>query len=136
MIQGVEPIIYKKKEIACIYRKNIPVNSIQFLTTPDNPFQIGIHDRKLPIKLSPHTHNCPIPLSIGEIQELLFVMKGKIRVTIVSEKNKIIATKLLSRGDAVLFKTQAHGVEFLGNARVFEVKQGPYPGDAHAKHYL
>lgn len=136
MIRGIEPIIYQKKEVACVYRNTIAVDGIRFLTTPDNAFQIGLHDRKKPIKLPAHTHNCPAPLSIPEIQEVLFVMRGKIRVTIVSDANKIIAQKILSRGDAVLFKTQAHGVEFLGNARVFEIKQGPYPGDAHAKHYL
>mgnify|MGYP001569458735 CR=1 FL=1 len=136
MTDGIEPIYYQKKEVACVYRKTITVKNIRFLTTPDNAFQIGIHDRKLPIKLSPHTHNCPKPLSIPEIQELLFVIKGKIRIRIVTDTKKLIAKKLLSEGDAVLFKSQAHGVEFLGNARVFEVKQGPYPGDAHAKHYL
>ena len=47
-----------------------------------------------------------------------------------------IAKKLLIAGDAILLKSQAHSVEFLGNARVFEIKQGPYPGDSHAKHYL
>lgn len=137
MVRGIEPVIYQKKEVACVYRSSIPVSGIRFLTDQNNAFQIGLHDRKDPVKLVPHTHNCPKPLSIPEIQEVLFVVRGKIRVTIVSELNsKIIAKKLLSAGDAILLKSQAHGVEFLGNARVFEIKQGPYPGDAHAKHYL
>ncbi|MEK7577800.1 MAG: hypothetical protein AAB492_04265 [Patescibacteria group bacterium] len=137
MTDGIEPIYYQKKEVACVYRKSIAIDTVRFLTTPDNAFQIGIHDRKSPIKLPAHTHNCPKPLSIREIQELLFVIKGKIRISIVAQStNKLIVKKLLSVGDAVLFKSQAHGVEFLGNARVFEVKQGPYPGDSHAKHYL
>lgn len=136
MIQGVEPILYINKEIACVYRKNIPVSSIQFLTTPDNAFQIGIHDRKAVTKLPPHIHNCPKPIMVKEIQEVLYVIKGKIRVTIMSESKKIIDTKTLSVGDAILLKTQAHQVEFLGNARVFEIKQGPYPGATHAKRFL
>ncbi|MBI4065017.1 hypothetical protein HY409_01440 [Candidatus Gottesmanbacteria bacterium] len=136
MIRGVEPILYQKKEVACVYRRTIPVSGIRFLTKPDNAFQIGLHNRKQPIKLPAHIHNCPTPLSISEIQEVLYVIKGKIRVTIVSEENAVIAKKLLSAGDAILLKSQAHSVEFLGNARVFEIKQGPYPGEAHAKHYL
>ncbi len=136
MTRGVEPILYQKKEIACVYRRTVPVDGIRFFTTPDNAFQIGIHDRKKPMKLPAHTHNCPKPLTIAEIQEVLFVIKGKIRVTMVSDSNTVIAKKLLSSGDAILLKSRAHSVEFLGNARVFEIKQGPYPGDAHAKHYL
>lgn len=132
----MEPIIFQKKEVACVYRSTISVSGVRFLTTQDNAFQIGLHDRKDPVKLPAHTHNCPKPLIIPEIQEVLFVIKGKIRVTIVSEENAVIAKKLLSAGDAILLKSQAHSVEFLGNARVFEIKQGPYPGDAHAKHYL
>lgn len=136
MANGIEPIIYKKTEVACVYRKNIPVDDIRFLTTTDNAFQIGLHDRKKPIRLPAHIHNCPKPIVVKEIQEVLFVIKGKIRVTILTKKNIVLAIKLLSPGDAILLKTQAHQVEFLGNARVFEIKQGPYPGDAHAKHYL
>lgn len=136
MTSGIEPIEYQKKEIACVYRKTIKVSGIRFLTQPQNAFQIGLHDRKAPTSLPAHIHNCPTPLSIPEIQEVLFVIKGKIRVTILSKKNVVLAKKLLSPGDAILLKTQAHQVEFLGNARVFEIKQGPYPGDSHAKHYL
>lgn len=136
MTLGIEPIVYQKKEIACVYRKTIKADGIRFLTTPDNAFQIGIHHRKAIIKLPPHIHNCPAPLTITEIQEVLYVIAGKIRVTMMSKSKKIIAKKVLSVGDAILLKTQAHQVEFLGNARVFEIKQGPYPGEAHAKHYL
>lgn len=136
MIRGIETVMYQKQLIACVYRKNIPITDIRFLTDKDDPFQIGIHDRKQYVKLPAHIHNCPKPLVIRQIQEVLYVVSGKIRVTIVSEKNTVIAKKLLSPGDAILLKSQAHGVEFLGHARVFEIKQGPYPGDGHAKHYL
>lgn len=135
-MRGIEPILYHKKEVACVYRRTVAVSGIRFLTEPDNALQIGIHDRKQPVALPAHIHNCPKPLVISEIQEVLYVIKGKIRVIIISETNTVIAKKLLSAGDTILLKFQAHSVEFLGNARVFEIKQGPYPGDAHAKHYL
>jgi mannose-6-phosphate isomerase-like protein (cupin superfamily) len=136
MTKGIEPVVYQEKKIACVFRRTIPVTGIRFLTKPDNAFQIGIHDRREVIKLPPHIHNCPTPIHITEIQEVLYVIEGKIRVTMMSATRHSIATKLLSPGDAILLKSQAHSVEFLGNARVFEIKQGPYPGDDHAKHYL
>lgn len=136
MTRGIEPIEYDKKEIACIYRSTIAVSGVRFLTEKDNPFQIGIHQRKKKIALPAHIHNCPKPIVLNEIQEVLYVISGKIRVTLLSKSNILIAKKLLSTGDAILLKSQAHQVEFLDGARVFEIKQGPYPGDTHAKHYL
>lgn len=133
-MKGIEPIIHNTLEVACVYRSSLVVkNNIQFLTSQDNPFQIGIHDRKEKIRLPTHLHNCPKPIEISEIQELLYVISGQIRVYMYTKDNKKIAQKLLSPGDAILLKSAAHSVEFLGNARVFEVKQGPYPGYAHAK---
>lgn len=134
--RGIESVLYENKEVACVYRQTIVVSDIRFLTTPDNALQIGIHDRKKPIALPAHIHSYPTPLFISEVQEVLYVIAGKIRVTILSSDKVVIAKKLLSAGDSILLKSQAHSVEFLGNARVFEVKQGPYPGKAHAKHYL
>ena len=135
-MKGIEPILYKGEKVACVYRKDIVVSDIKFLTTPDNLFQIGIHDRKDQVQLPAHTHNVPSPITINQIQEVLFVMKGKIRVTMLTETSAVISKKLLIAGDAILLISQAHQVEFLGNTRVFEIKQGPYPGDGHAKHFL
>lgn len=136
MTIGVEPILYQNKEVACVYRKTIAVDGLRFFTTPDNPLQVGIHDQKKLLVLPTHSHNVPKPIVVTQIQEVLYVIAGRIRVTIISESNKLLAKKLLSAGDAILLKSQAHKVEFLRNSRVFEIKQGPYPGEAHAKHYL
>lgn len=136
MAHGIEPVVYQQKEIAIIFRRDIAVTEIRFLTDPTNFFQVGIHDRKKSISLPAHMHNCPAPITIDEIHEVLYVITGKLRVTMLSKSNKVIAKKLLSKGDAILLKSQAHKVEFIGHTRVFEIKQGPYPGAAKAKKYI
>lgn len=136
MTPGVEPILYKDKEIAIVYRASINVQERKFLTTEDNPFQIGLHERKKGTKIPAHLHNCPKPLSISEIQEFLYVVRGTIHLTMLNVKNETIAVKDLTAGDSVLLKSQAHRIEFLDDARIIELKQGPYPGHEYAKTYL
>lgn len=135
-MDGVEDIYYKKKLIGKVFRANLPIDGVQFFTDQMNPFQIGAHNRKKGISLTPHIHLMDGPLTINIIQELLFVQSGKIQVTLYTEKGKIIDKKILTTGDSILLMEQGHGVDFLEDSRIFEVKQGPYPGTTHAKLYL
>ncbi len=136
MTPGVEPILYENDEIACVYRASIPVSERLFLTDENNPFQIGLHDRKKGAKVPAHLHNCFTPLTVTEIQEFLYVVSGTIRVTMLDKDMKEIAVKDLTTGDSMLLRRQAHRVEFLDDARIIELKQGPYPGHHDAKTYL
>ena len=132
-MNGVEPILHEGKEIAIVYRASIEVSERLFLTENNNPFQIGLHERKKGTKIPAHLHNCPAPLSIAEIQEFLYVVKGSIRLTMLTEKKETIAVKDLAAGDSVLFVDCGHEVIFHKGSRMMEVKQGPYPGDKKAK---
>lgn len=134
-MKGLEHIYHKKKIVATIFRKNISVSGLKFFTDLHNPFQIGIHQKSKGIKLAPHIHRLEKPLIIKTIQEILFVIKGKIRVTLYSKEGKVISRKILKKGDCVLFIDKGHGVDFLEDSRVFEIKQGPYPGSQFAKIY-
>jgi hypothetical protein len=136
-VPGVEPIFYKKREIACIYRSSIRISDrLLFLTPDENAFQIGIHERKKGTSIPAHIHNCPKPLEIPEIQEFLYIVSGSVKITLLTDKLETIAVKILRAGDSILLKTQAHRVEFLDDARIIELKQGPYPGHEYAKTYL
>lgn len=135
-MKGVEKVLIKDKLVAIIYRKNILVKGVKFLTSDENPFQVGIHSRQKGINLSPHIHKIDKPLVIDTIQEILYVVEGKIRVTLYSANGTIIKKKVLAAGDSVLFISEGHGVDFLADSRIFEVKQGPYPGVIHSKIYF
>lgn len=135
-MQGVEIVNSKKTTVGIVFRRFIKVSGIKFLTEDANPFQVGIHERKKGVNLVPHIHNLSSPLRINEIQEILFIQKGKIRVTFYTAGKKLLARKILTAGDAVLIMREAHQVDFLEDSRIFEVKQGPYPGAKKAKTYL
>lgn len=135
-MEGIENVYYQRKLIGIVFRKNIPLSGVKFFTKKDNPFQIGFHQREKGVSLNPHIHHLANPLIIDQIQEILFVLRGKIRVNFYSATGKPITEKILSTDDSVLLMDEGHGVDFLENSRVFEVKQGPYPGSKKAKIYF
>jgi hypothetical protein len=127
---------YRGNKVAMIFRKNLKVNHVQFFTDIHNPFQIGIHERPKNVKLPPHVHLIEKKLTIDTIQELLFVQSGKIKVSLITSRGEKIRDIILTGGDSILLMSEGHGVEFIEKSRIFEVKQGPYPGTTHAKIYL
>jgi len=135
-MNGVEDIYSGKQLIAKIFRKNVKVSGVKFFTPLSNSFQVGIHQRPKGLKLSPHVHKLDQLLKIKTIQEILFVQEGKIKITFYTKKGKLITSKILGTSDSILLIAGGHGVEFLTDSRVFEVKQGPYPGSQNAKIYL
>ncbi len=135
-MSGVEKIYEKKKLIAIVYRKTIPVDGVKFLTDKSNPFQVGIHSRKKGTSLPPHVHKIEKPLTIKSIQEILYIVSGKVKVSLYGTNGKKIKSKTLLSGDSILLVSGGHGVEFLESSRIFEVKQGPYPGATKAKAFI
>lgn len=135
-MRGLENIFYNKKIIATIYRRYLSVKGLKFFTDLSNFFQIGIHERTKGVSLIPHIHKLDKPLSINTIQEVLFVQHGRIRIKFYTSSGDLITKKILKTGDCVLLISDGHGVDFLEDSRVLEIKQGPYPGSAHAKIHL
>ena len=131
-----ETVEHNGEQIALILRKNLKVDGLEFFTQQDNPFQVGIHNRPKGLKLSPHFHHLDKPLIIDTIQEILIVQKGKIRITFYSSDSKVITKKILGEGDSILLMSEGHGVDFLQDSQVLEIKQGPYPGPSSAKIYI
>ncbi len=135
-MKGLEKIYHNKKLVASIFRASINIEGVKFFTDPQNPFQVGFHNRKKGINLDPHIHKIEKPLRIDHIQELLYVQKGKIKVSFYTRQGKLIKKSILSRDEAVLILDVGHGVEIISDAKIFQVKQGPFPGTEHAKIYL
>lgn len=135
-MKGIENVFSAKKLIAVIYRNYIIVDGVRFFTEATNPFQIGIHVRPKGVLLPPHVHKLPHALKIESIQEILYIIKGKIKINLYDTDGKFIISKILETGDSVLLVDGGHGLEFLENSRIYEVKQGPYPGSLKAKKYI
>jgi len=135
-MNGVENVYSAKKLIAVVYRNYIKVDGVRFYTEATNAFQIGLHDRLKGVLLPPHIHKVLNTFKIESIQEVLYVIKGKVKISFYSRNGKFISIKVLEVGDSVLLMDGGHGLEFMDNSRIFEVKQGPYPGSQSAKIYI
>jgi hypothetical protein len=129
-------IRYNNRIIAIIFNHDIDVDGIQFFTDQDNAFQVGLHHRPKGLVLAPHVHKMEHPITIHEIQEVLMVLSGSIRLTLYSRDGKILGLRILKANDSVLLICEGHQIEYLEETRMFEVKQGPYPGTKNAKIYL
>jgi mannose-6-phosphate isomerase-like protein (cupin superfamily) len=133
-VKEIREIKHNQKTIAIIYSKTIsPKQGVKFLTPQTYPLQIGLHEyqkgaREVPTHYHPH-----LRYKVTTTQEFLFVEKGKMDVEIYTNKWQLKAKATLTAGDFVLFVDCGHGIKFHKGAKVFEIKQGPYPGDKKAK---
>lgn len=123
------------KLVATVVRADHPVANLEFVTDEQQPLQIGIHEKAAGISMKPHIHLSNTKV-ISEIQEVLYIVRGKIRVTLYTIDGEVIQVVDLQTGDAIFLASMGHGVEVLEDCRIFEVKQGPYPGTEHAKIYF
>jgi len=135
-MKGVEVILHGGRKLAIIFRSYIQINGVSFLTDPDNFFQVGLHVRDSGVRLAPHVHKMTGAIQVTTIQEMLFIQSGKIRLTFFTTDGRKLSKKILGAGDSVLLMDVGHAVEFLAKTRMFEIKQGPYPGAKNAKIYF
>lgn len=132
----IDRIKHKGKEVAILIRHGHEVEQAEFLTSLDEPMQVGLLNRSAGQIAPAHRHIFP-ETKVNSLYEFIYVVKGHLRMNIYDERTeKLIYQTDMIAGDAILHKAQAHGVEFLEETLIYEVKQGPYPGDKHAKVYL
>jgi hypothetical protein len=126
----VSPLVIANHGVAYAYvwRKDHPVQDVEFFGSPNDSLQLGIMERPEGYVVKPHAH--PVPrLPITTLSEYLHVVSGKIRVTVYDSHWQAIGTEELIEGDFLLLVRGGHQVEFLQPSRVIEVKQGPYDPD-------
>ena len=111
------------------------VNGIKFITEPMDPFQVGVMERSKGYVLKPHRHP-DRSITVESVSEFFYVESGKVRLTIFDDSWEEVAKEEIGAGEFALILSGGHGVEFLEDTRMHEVKQGPYPGDAASKEFF
>ncbi len=112
------------KILAIILRSATPEKSVEFVTPKDFGLQLGVHKRKKGDYVKAHEH-IPFPdLTNLQLQEILFIKKGKILVGLYHNK-KPFKEISVSSNEIILLNT-GHNVKFLEDTEMVEVKQGPY----------
>ncbi len=117
---------------ALIFPRGIPAVGPTFLTPPEMPFQVGLAEHPAGHQVRPHQHP-PQTYDVQSMSEFVYVEKGKLKATVFDEAWNVLGEETLRAGDALLFLRGGHGIEILEPCRFFEVKQGPFPGDAKGK---
>jgi len=131
----MKTIKFKKQIIALIFRRNIKANGVKFLTPVDYTLQLGLIEHSKDHIVKDHIHRQDITYKVDTTQEFLYIEKGKVLVKLYTDQWKLIEKVVLGVGDFILFVSGGHGLKVLEDCRIIEIKQGPYPGDAHAKTY-
>lgn len=121
--------------VATIVRANHKVNNLEFVTDENNPLQVGFHNKPGGVSLTPHIHISNTKV-IDKIQEVLYIISGKVEATFYTIDGDTIDKVILEAGDTLVQISMGHGFDILEPSKIFEVKQGPYPGTQHAKIYF
>lgn len=124
----VERITNGPEVVAVIIRRAETGHGIEFFTPGDFPLQVGRISRPAGFEVEPHLHR-PLPRSVTITQEVLVVQQGRVRMDFYDDEKTLLASRELAAGDVVLLASGGHGLTVLEEARILEVKQGPYLGD-------
>jgi len=120
--------IAKGKDIyAIVLRREYTNSGPNFFTPGEFSQQLGmlIHPKGKIVKR--HRHKL-VKREIFRTQEVLVLLDGKIRVELFDDEGDKLKTLILKPGDAILLAQGGHKVKVLEDAKIIEVKQGPYAG--------
>jgi cupin fold WbuC family metalloprotein len=120
--------IAKGKDIyAIVLRRQYTNSGPNFFTPGEFSQQLGmlIHPKGKIVKR--HRHKL-VKREIFRTQEVLVLLEGKIRVELFDDEGDKLKTVILKPGDAILLAQGGHKVKVLEDAKIIEVKQGPYAG--------
>lgn len=125
----IEKIIHNDELMAIIVRADFSQRGIHFFTPDDFSQQLGYMSHPKGKIIEPHVHN-PVTRQIHYTKEVLFIRKGTLKVDFYTDSQQFLESRILYTGDVILLSTGGHGFEVLEPVEMFEVKQGPYAGDA------
>lgn len=121
----IENISHNDVLMAVIIRSSYRQEGIQFFTPEDFSQQLGYMNRPKGYTIAPHIH-CHLERKVLFTQEVLVVKSGKVRVDFYTVDQEYLESRVISKGDVILLAAAGHGFEFLEDAELIEVKQGPY----------
>ena len=132
---SIEKRTYGTKVLAIILRNDFNKEGVNFISPEEYPLQMGVHLRKQGESVEAHIHK-PFK-NISEIisQEIFYVVYGKVQVDLF-ESGKKVDSCILRGGDTILLAFSGHGVKFLEDTKMVEIKQGPYRGIKKEKEFI
>jgi hypothetical protein len=124
----IERFIHKKKVYAEIIRARVKSGITRFFSDPKSSFQFGFVAHKKGYAEAPHYHK-KILRKINDLQQVLFIQKGKVEVKFYDKNKKLIKRIVVKKGDSINIVQGIHAIRMLENAQCVSVKQGPFISD-------
>jgi hypothetical protein len=134
-MDGIEIINDGDDILAIIIRASFNKEGLSFITPNEFPLQMGVHIRTKGFLVRPHTHIDIFELKNITAQEIFYLQKGRIKVTVYNNQDKPYSKIIVETGDTILLAA-GHSMEYLEDSKMVEIKQGPYRGAAKEKRYL
>ena len=120
--------------LAYLIRGDATSDRTDFFTSDDSTFQAGFVVYPAGGHVEAHVH-LPIVRQVVGTSELLLVRSGRCIVDIYSDDRRLVASREMLPGDAVLSVGGGHGFRMIEATVLFEIKQGPYGGLAEKERF-
>ena len=130
----IEHIEILGKKFAIIIPADYEKNGIEFHSDPNDSLQIGSMMWKSGHHIQGHKH-LSHPRSVEFSNEAIFITKGKVKINFLDDLGETISFRILETGDVVLLLDGGHSFDIIEDARMIEVKQGPYVGESDKLRY-
>ncbi len=124
----IEHITHKGTVLAIHIRpESGPEEGIRFFTPDDSTLQCGEIARPTGFVIPAHAHAL-LERRISVTQEVLVFQRGRVRADFFDDDGVAVCSREMVAGDVLCLLSGGHGFTILEDARILEVKQGPYMG--------
>lgn len=115
--------------LAMVVKNNFKQDGIRFFTPDDYSQQLAYMHHKAGHVIEPHVHN-EVRREVLYTKEVLVIKSGKMRCDFYNDAKTYVTSIVVESGDVLLLVSGGHGFDCLEETEFFEVKQGPYTGEA------
>ena len=124
----IEVIEHAGVRYAEVLRASAQPQKSGFFSKESNSLQLGMLAYSAGQVIAPHTHEVR-DRHIGDVQEFVFVKRGKLTIELFTEAGRKVADVTLAAGDSILLISGAHSIRAHEDTQCIAVKQGPFYGD-------
>lgn len=134
MTQPIEIVRDGETLLAYVVRSTWMPTATQFITPDHLGQQLGMIVYGKGQEIAPHLH-LPVVREVHGTTEVIVVRQGACLVDIYGLDKSPISTHELVVGDMVMLLAGGHGFRMQEDTVLFEVKQGPYVGQADKERF-
>lgn len=113
--------------LAMIFPFENQLMPVQYIGNEENFLQVGLMRRGLNHPVKAHKHNS-VTRIIPRTQEVLILLAGSMNINFFDLNDSLIEAVRVEAGHICMLLHGGHGIDFLEESELIEVKQGPHLG--------